>query len=273
MTPEQPGETPTANSDTDRITSGAAVTGQPSRECDGNVIELARQRGRLVRPVPVLTDRTPDGRYLRASPAHYVLPLRGGPSGLRAFAYPAGGDLCVRSRTIAEHPVRHDIEWTLQLASDEPVWILQLGWAVGGSPGALTTTYLPRRLAESLIADIDSAGPDAISAVLPLTPLATTSGRDGGWPGWLVPRTLDACMQQPTRGAAQALGLGACQRAVMITARYDDLRDGTPVALTVAALRPEEFRITIASSDQPILADSAGLPTSGWSHVDGDWDF
>lgn len=215
-----------------------------------------------------------DGHYCRTSPAHYVLPFEGdGPRGLRAFAYPVGGDLCVKSRTVAEHPVRHDIEWALQLASDDPVWILQLAWTVDGTPGALTTTYLPPSLAESLMTELDSAGPDASTPVLPLTPLMTDARCDIAQPGWLVPGTLEACMQQPTRGAAQALGLSACQRAVMITSRYDDLRDGTPVALTVTALRPEKFRITIGSSDQPILADSAGLPSSGWSHVDGDWDF
>jgi hypothetical protein len=79
--------------------------------------------------------------------------------------------------------------------------------------------------------------------------------------------------QQPPRWAAQALGLTACQRAVMISTRYDDLRDGKPVALTTAVLRPDLLRVTIASSDQPILASDSGELSPGWNHVDGDWDF
>lgn len=80
-------------------------------------------------------------------------------------------------------------------------------------------------------------------------------------------------MQQPPRWAAQALGLTACQRAVMITTRCDDLRDGKPAALTVAALRPEKFRVSVTSADQPILAGSTDGVVPGWAHVDGDWDF
>jgi len=45
------------------------------------------------------------------------------------------------------------------------------------------------------------------------------------------------------------------------------------VALTVAVLRPELLRVTIVSSDQPILTGGSGVVSSGWNHVDGDWDF
>jgi len=202
-----------------------------------------------------------------------VLPFGGGLHGLRARADPVGGDLTIKGRSVSVHPVRDDIKCVLQMASDEPARILQLVWAVGGEPAAITATYLAPQLAESLISELDPVEPDGMCAVLPLTPLAGGEGRDVAGPSWLLPRALHTETQQPPRWAAQALGLTACQRAVMISTRYDDLRDGRPVALTIAVLRPDLLRVTIASSGQPILASDSGEVSSGWNHVDGDWDF
>ena len=220
-----------------------------------------------------LIRRTSAGQFCRATPAHYVLPFGGSLHGLRARADPVGGDLTIKGRSVSVHPVRDDIKCVLQMASDEPARILQLVWAVGGEPAAITATYLAPQLAESLISELDPVEPDGMCAVLPLTPLAGGEGRDVAGPSWLLPRALHTETQQPPRWAAQALGLTACQRAVMISTRYDDLRDGRPVALTIAVLRPDLLRVTIASSGQPILASDSGEVSSGWNHVDGDWDF
>jgi hypothetical protein len=220
-----------------------------------------------------LIRRTSAGQFCRATPAHYVLPFAGSLHGLRARADPVGGDLSVRSRSVSVHAVRDDIKCVLQIASDEPARMLQLVWAVGGEPAAVTATYLVPQLAESLLTELDPAEPGGMCAVLPLTPLAGADLPDVAGPSWLLPRALNAEMQQPPRWAAQALGLSACQRAVMISARYDDMRDGKPVALTIAVLRPDLLRFSIASSDQPILASDSGGVSSGWNHVDGDWDF
>jgi hypothetical protein len=219
-----------------------------------------------------LIRRTPEGQLCRASPAHYVLPFGGSLRDLRARAVPAGGDLGIKSRSISVHPVRDDIEWALQIASHEPASIVQVLWTVGGQPAAITATYLAPKQAEALITRIDAAEPDAIRVVLPLTPLAPAHGQDANRQSWLAPTALHAEMQQPPRWAAQALGLTACQRAVMITTRYDDSRDSRPVALTVAVLRPEQFRVTIASGEPILRADAAGF-WPGWNHVAGDWDF
>jgi hypothetical protein len=220
-----------------------------------------------------LIRRTSAGQFCRASPADYVLPFGGSLNGLQARASPVGEDLSLKSRSVSVHSVRDDIERALQIASDEPAWILHLLWTVGGEPAATTATYVVPKLAESLITQVDRAEPDAICAVLPLTPLAGGDVQDVACQSWLLPRSLHTEMQQPPRWAAQALGLAACQRAVMITTRYDDMRDGTPAALTVAALRPDLLRVTIASCDQPILAGGSGGVSQGWKHIDGDWDF
>jgi DNA-binding GntR family transcriptional regulator len=220
-----------------------------------------------------LIRRTSAGQFCRASPADYVLPLGGSLQGLRGRADPVGGDLSVKSRNVYVHQVRDDIKCALQIASDEPAWILQLVWAAGSEAAAITVTYLAPRLAESVIAELDPAEPEGICAVLPLTPLAGGDVQYVAGPSWLLPRALHTEMQQPPRWAAQVLGLTACQRAVMITTRYDDARDGKPAALTVAALRADRLRVTMASSDQPVLADDSGAVSSGWNHVEGNWDF
>jgi hypothetical protein len=220
-----------------------------------------------------LIRRTSAGQFCKAGPADYVLPFGGILHGLRARADPVGGDLSVKSRSVSVHPVRDDIERALQIASDEPAWILQLLWAVGGEPAAITATYLAPQRAESVITELDPAEPNAICAVLPLTPLAGGEEQDLARKSWLLPRALHTEMQQPPRWAAQALGLAACQLAVVISTRYDDVRHGKPVALTVTALRPDLLRVTIASSDLPILAGESGKVSPGWNHVDGDWDF
>jgi hypothetical protein len=220
-----------------------------------------------------LIRRTSAGQFCRATPAHYVLPFAGSLHDLRARADPVGGDLSVKSRSVSVHPVRDDINCVLQIASDEPARTLQLVWAVRGEPAAVTATYLVPQLAESLLTELDPTEPDGMCAVLPLTPLAGIDVQDVAGPSWLLPRALHTEMQQPPRWAAQALGLTACQRAVMISTRYDDMRDAKPVALTIAVLRPDLLRVTIASSDQPILAAESGEVSSGWNHVDGDWGF
>jgi DNA-binding GntR family transcriptional regulator len=220
-----------------------------------------------------LIRRTSAGQFCRATPAHYVLPLGSSLQGLRAGANPVGGDLSVKSRTVSAHPVRDEIKCALQLAPDESARTLQVLWAVGGEPAAMTATYLAPQLAESVITEFDPAEPDGICAVLPLTPLAGGDGQDVAGPSWLLPRFLHTEMQQPPRWAAQALGLSASDRAVLITTRYDDTRDGKPVALTIAALRPDLLRVTIASSDEPIIAGDSGEVSPGWMHVDGDWNF
>jgi hypothetical protein len=219
-----------------------------------------------------LIRRTSAGQFCRATPAHYLLPLGDNLHSLRARADPVGGELSVKSRSVSVHPVRDDIKCVLQIASDEQTRILQLVWAVGGEPAGITATYLAPQLAESLISELDPAEPDGMCAVLPLTPLAGGDAQDAAGPSWLLPRALHTETQQPPRWAAQALGLTACQRAAMICCRYDDIRDGKPVALTIAVLRPDLWRVTIASSGQPILASDSGEVSPGWNHVDGDWN-
>jgi len=54
-------------------------------------------------------------------------------------------------------------------------------------------------------------------------------------------------LQPPPSSVARGLRLGAGQPAAMVTVRFDDQPAGRPVALTVAALRADLFRIVIDS--------------------------
>jgi len=221
-----------------------------------------------------LIRHAPGGQFCRASPAHYVLPLGDSMQGLQLRADPVGGMISVKSRTVSTHPVRDDIERALQVACDEPVCIVQLVWAVGGEPAAVTATYLRSGLANCLINETDLEELRASTAILSLTPLKVP-GPDGigSENALLLPSALHLEMQQAPRWAAQALDLSACERAATITVAYDDARDGNPAALTVAVLRPEHFRITVVRPGETGLAGDAGTVGPGWSHVAGDWDF
>lgn len=194
----------------------------------------------------------PDGKACRISPADYMLELEG-QHGLSARVEPLHGLLSCRSKSVAWHPVRPDIESALGIAAGEPVCILQMLWTLSGQPAAATTTYLAGPAAEKILAEIEVADPESFRTILPMPP-ARTARSDGDRDDFaqperpaLIPHALHIEMQQPPPWAAKALRLSACDSAIGITVKYAELAGCAAAALTVAVLRPSDFRVIVDS--------------------------
>src|SRR6266566_367338 len=123
-----------------RLTALARRYSVSSSEIDSAIDELAARH--LVRKLP-------DGQVYRASPAEYWVPLEG-IFGLVSRVDPMGGQLACTSRHTTMRRPPEDIGRTLSVASGEPVLAVRCIWTVGGEPGALTTSYLPERIAAAL---------------------------------------------------------------------------------------------------------------------------
>ncbi|HTX82314.1 MAG TPA: hypothetical protein VME44_09060 [Streptosporangiaceae bacterium] len=176
-----------------------------------------------------------------------------GQHGLRARVEPLHGQLSCRSKSVAWHAVRPDVESALGIASGDPVCILQMLWTLSGEPAAATTTYLAGPAAEQILAEIEAVEPESFCTILPMPPAHFTMSDgdldDLAEPGGpvLIPHALHIGMQQPPPWAAKALRLSACDSAIGITVNYAERADGHAAALTVAVLRPSEFRVIVDS--------------------------
>jgi DNA-binding GntR family transcriptional regulator len=211
----------------------------------------------------------PDGKACRISPSEYMFELAG-QHGLAARVEPLHGQLTCKSHSVAWHPVLADIESAVDLAAGEPACIVQTLWTVGGEPAAATTSYLAGPAAEPLLATLDGADTGSLHAILPMPPAcaATAAGVAGDLasgpaapPRWLlVPHELRIEMKQPPPWAAGALRLSACDSAISITVRYAEPASANPAALTVAALRPDQFRVIVDSVVTSLTSDDYGRP-------------
>jgi DNA-binding GntR family transcriptional regulator len=228
----------------------------------------------------------PDGQACRISPAEYMLELEG-QQGLAARAEPLHGTLTCKSQSVAWHSVRADIASVLGIAPGESACILQMLWTVGGMPAAATTTYLVEQAAKPLLSALENAELEAFRTILPMPPSQAmftqpdasaaaqaseplpgaesdadddpddaTTESDAFLATALVPSSLHIEMQQPPPWAAKALRLAACDSAIGISVRYTDATAGRPAALTVAVLRPDEFRVIVDSVVTPLPAPS-----------------
>lgn len=237
----------------------------------------------------------PDGQARRISPAEYLLDLAG-QHGLAARAEPVHGTLACKSQSIAWHSVRADIAKVLGIAPGEPACILQMLWTVSGSPAAATTTYLAEQMAKPLVTAMENAELEAFRTILPMTPTSSAvnsaradepdgsnpqlSASQGGTPNCpdgtagapdvfltetLVPSSLHIEMQQPPPWAAKALRLSASDSAIGISVSYTDAATGKPGALTVAVLRPGEFRVVVDS----VVAPQATVNRAGSERAAG----
>lgn len=203
----------------------------------------------------------PDGKACRISPADYMLELEG-QHGLSARVEPLHGQLRCRSKSVAWHPVRPDVESALGIAPGEPVCILQMLWTLSGEPVAASTTYLAGPTAAEVLAGIEAADLESIRAILPMPPeraaMSDAGPDDLAESGRLalIPHALHIEMQQPPPWAAKALRLSACDSAIGITVSYAEPAEGGAAALTVAVLRPSEFRVIV---DSVVTAQTASL--------------
>jgi hypothetical protein len=201
-----------------------------------------------------LIRQLPDGQLYRASPAEYLIAMQGVPR-LGAHVDPMGSEVSCRSRKVSWRRVPEDIGWTLGIAPADAVCTVRCQWSVNGEPAAVSTTYLTKAAASqagasqagaSQAGDMPDTAPDSVR-VLPLSsaPQLTDAGAADSAIG--VPAALHLELQPPSSSIARGLRLAAGQPAAMVTVRFDDPVSGKPVALTVAALRADLFRIVIES--------------------------
>ena len=239
--------------------------------------EIETAVGELVRRH--LIRRLADGQLYRASPAEYLIELEG-VSGLSSSLDPMGGELSCRSRQVSWRRVPEDIGWALGLAASDAVCVVRFLWTAGSEPAACSTTYLPAEVARP--AGVDAGG--ALPAVLSLLPLsaaagpgtADTTGAAEAGPASSAaagrPQALHIEMQPPPPAVARSLRLPAGQPATIVTVRFDDPADAKPVALTVAVLRSDLFRVVLQAPQAPLAAGPDGNFSGAWTHAVEDWE-
>jgi DNA-binding GntR family transcriptional regulator len=240
-------------------------------EIDTAVAELASRH--LVR-------RLPDGQVYRASPAEYIISLAGIP-GLTSYVDAMGGELSCRSRQVSWRSPPEDIIWALRLSADQAARVQRYLWTAGGEPAAMCTTYMP--------ADVSvrtEAGPESTSPkILNLVELSgLTDVTEGGpvpagaedLPGGEGQECAGSAtalyieLQAPPASVARSLRLAAGQPATIVTVRFDDDSTGRPVALTIAVLRPDMFRVVVQTQRPPLPDGDAGT-LSRWTHALEGW--
>jgi DNA-binding GntR family transcriptional regulator len=226
-----------------------------------------------------LIRRQPDGQLYRASPAEYLISLEG-IAGLASHLDPMGAELACRSRQVSWRRVPEDIGWALRVPPSEPVCMVRLLWTADGEPAALTVTYLPADMAGPLTVPHPAQweGPEQEAGTvtgLNLLPLTGSPEQPGEDRAGLVPvgrpAAVRAEIQLPPPSVAKSLRLSAGQPAAMVTVRFDDPEAARPVALTVAAVRPDLFRIVVESGEPPLPGGGAGS-FPAWAHVTQDWE-
>jgi DNA-binding GntR family transcriptional regulator len=200
-----------------------------------------------------LIRQLPDGQLYRASPAEYMIPVQGVPR-LGAHLDPMGGHVACRKRKVSWRRVPEDIGWALGIAPADSVCAVKCHWSVNGEPAAISTTYLTAAAASEIGDLTDERDPSVPD--FQLYGLPDAEDHRSLRPALGVPAALHVEVQPPPSSIARGLRLGAGQPAAMITVRFDDRVSARPVALTVAALRADLFRIVV---DSP--ADSTPIRT------------
>lgn len=200
-----------------------------------------------------LLTRLPDGHVFRASPAEYRLALEGLP-GLATHVDPMGGLLACKSRNVARRRPAEDVARVLGTPPGSDLLTVRCLWTVGGEPAACTASYLPPEM-EGLASEQAEASA----------------------PAWFTlrnsrPRAFQLDFQAPAPSVARSLRLLAGQPAATVTVRFeDDVHPGV-LALTVAVLRPELFRIVVESPDIPAPTVGPDGPPGGWTQALPGWE-
>jgi DNA-binding GntR family transcriptional regulator len=197
-----------------------------------------------------LLTRLPDGQIFRASPAEYRLALEGLP-GFATQVDPMGGQMVCKSRTVSRRRPAEDVARALGVPPGQEVLTIRSLWTVGGEPAAYSATYLPPQLEEL-------AGE-----------LAAASSPAGPVPRPTRPRAFQVDFQPPAPAVARSLRLSAGESAATVTIRSEDAGQPGVVALTVAVLRPDLFRIVVESPGIPSPTVGPEGPPGGWTHALG----
>ena len=195
------------------------------------------------------------GRYRRMTPAEYRLVLDRH-AGLQTQITPVSSSFACTHRTVTWRPVRHYLERVLGIPPGEHGCVIRMSWASAGETVALSTAYLTRDSATTFAA-ADGATELSLQAIVPIR-LETDVGEERAPAAVLT--SLHAEMQQLPGWASTALRLAAFERALIVTAAFSDPSTAAVVAVTVAMLRPDAFRLT-ASSPRPALSNAL-LPSA-----------
>lgn len=230
-----------------------------------------------------LVRRLADGQIYRASPAEYVIGLEGVP-GLTTYVDTMGGQFTCRSRQVTWRLPPEDIAWALRIPAEQQVCMVRFLWTAGGEPAALCTTYVPGDLASRANVGAATGLPATFNllqvstvADIPAQPAADgearlVPGAPAGQPLVGAPTALHIEQQAPPPSVARSLRLTAGQPALMITVRFADPVSDRPVALTIAVLRPDMFRLIVQTPEQPLPATAAGGAPAPWAHAAEGWD-
>lgn len=189
--------------------------------------------------ITALADRcivreTADGHAYLASAADFMLTLDQLPC-LGSRIDPMGAPLECARRVAVRRTVPEEMIRALRLPRGATVRAVQTSWQTAGKLSAVSTTFVPGRLAAELMPALNEQD-DPAAGLNPV--LASRSGCPLGSPGALL---ID--IQPPPRWAARMLRLGPGDPAITLTVRLDDPAIGVPVALTTAILHPARFRV------------------------------
>jgi DNA-binding GntR family transcriptional regulator len=234
-------------------------------EIDAAVEELASRH--LVR-------RLADGQVYRASPAEYVISLEG-VARLASYVDAMGGEFSCRNRQVTWRLPPEDISWALRVPVDQQVCVVRYLWTAGGEPAALCTTYVPGD--NGILPDgAAAAGLPKVLNLLQLTgaadgPAPVSPAGAGPAPAGSA-TALYIELQAPPPSVARSLRLTVGQPAMIVTVRFDDPESGRPVALTIAVLRPDMFRVVIQTPLPPLPDGNAGSWSGSWTHAVEDWE-
>ena len=232
-----------------RLSTLARQYNVSSSEIDAAIDDLAARH--LVR-------RSPDGQVYRASPAEYWVPLEG-ITGLVPRIYPIGGQLlCASSHTEMRRPPE-DIGRALGTAPSDPVLSIRSVWTVGGEPATVASSYVSKQVAAKLGAlpvtkpGDDGAAHEHHEHTGAGSPLAFPVPWQPGETARPWPAAVQIEMGLPPPSAARTLRMAAGQPVTTVTLSFPGLTSGSAVALTIAMLRPELFRIVVEAPPPHIM--------------------
>jgi DNA-binding GntR family transcriptional regulator len=230
-----------------------------------------------------LVRRLADGQLYRASPAEYVIGLEGVP-GLTTYVDTMGSPFSCRSRQVTWRLPPEDIAWALAMPTEQQVCMVRFLWTAGGEPAAVCTTYVPGDLASRANMGAAQGLPTTlnllqVTTVADIPALPATDGEPRPLAGTATsrplfgtPSALHIEQQAPPPSVARSLRLTAGQPALMVTVRFADPDSERPVALTIAVLRPDMFRLIVQTPRPPLPATEAGGSPASWAHTAEGWE-
>lgn len=243
-----------------------------------------------------LLRRLPDGQVYRASPAEYLVPLEG-MAGLASYVDPMGAELTCIRRQASSRRAPEDIGRALGLTPGASVHVIRCLWQVGGEPAALSATYVPERLAgtaEEFASFTVASRTDQAAAGAPggLAAAADGAPEQPAAPGQAAmetadrrlrvvpqsaaaagrPRAVQMELAPPPPSVARSLRLGAGQCVASLTVRFEASKGAAPVALALAMLRPDLFRVVVEAPEAAFSAAGAGGFESAWTGAAEGWE-